>query len=439
MNKHLFLSCSFLALTLQPFGTNAHAADAFSITLTKTGSGDILQIGGKTLPDLARDAVRSKGLFADFDGLDFSGSLDYLGVRGAITIEMVANSATVEIPSIGFSRVFTGTSHEAAYDKMEDFFTKESSEIYGKFLRQMARRSIIALTDGNPMASTARTANSIFFSEGFTHFSDIFVPEIYVPTHGGATASQAEAGTPADAIPVELAPHKRFGGIALDFSGGSFKAGDFKGNYAEFAIPMRFRIARPVDLSLAVRSNYLEVEGAQAVGIGFSAALPIHIFSANAQNFCNWTLAPFSTTSATASWDLGSGGLIWATGAINTLDFRINKHFAVSLINQISYHKSVELSVNYDSDEYKLDPGVSQWISKNGLRLAASLGESFQAEAYAVETFFLKETAVKDYTTLGLAFNWQVARSFGMRLGGNYDFASDYSSFGANFRLQFKF
>ena len=430
---------SLLALALQSFAVDAHAKDAFSITLTKTVSGEIFQAGGSTLPEIARDAIRSRGQFQSFANADFDGSLSYLGVANAITISMEPTSAVIEIPSIGFSRVFTGPDHESIYDEMEDFFFKEGSEIYGKFLRQMARYSVIALTDGNPMSDTARTASSVFFSEGFTHFSDIFVPEIYVPTHGGAIASQPGAGSAVDAIPVELAPHRRFGGIALNFAGGSYKSGGFKGTYSEFSVPMRFRIAGPVDLALAVRANYHEVEGAQAFGGSFTAALPIHIFAMDARRFCNWTLTPFSSSSATGSWDLGSGGLIWMAGAVNTLDFRINKYFAVSLINQISHHKSVKVSASYDSKQYTLDPDVSQWLSKNGLRIVTSLGESFQMEAYAIETFFLKDAAIKDYTTLGLSINWQVSRGFGMRLGGNYDFAPDYSAFGANFRIQFHF
>ncbi len=390
----LALACS-LAIMM---ASTAQARKLFEVTVT--GGAPTVTAENSSFPDLLQDVIKGQGKFASFSMVDYNGLMTYLGVPNAIQVNMTGNTATIDLPSIGFSRTFTGSSRDDVYDQVEDYFLKHGSDIYGRFLKEMAKRSAVALTDGNPGATTARMAAGTFFTDGFTP-SDELMDMI-------------------DGITTD-----RFSGLGIGFNGGEFEAGDFTGYYADFALPWRKRLAGHVDLNTSLNFNYLDVEGSQVFGIGATIGVPVRVLIMDREHRWNWRLTPVAGISARGSEDMASGGLIWMAGGLSTVDFRVNSRLILSIVNQVSYHKSMNLKL---PDDYEFDPHVDQVILKNGLRAVTRFGKRIIADAFAIETNFLNDAAVDSFTTIGGSLKWQATQKYHLTLGANYDWGDDYKS-----------
>src|SRR3954471_3460155 len=99
---------SFLcALLITLTAMNVHAADPFS--LTASGSSSTITANGNNLVDLAGNLIDSKDQFATLNNQNVSGALRYGGLNNAVLFSRNAagTSATLTIPSTGFSRTFT--------------------------------------------------------------------------------------------------------------------------------------------------------------------------------------------------------------------------------------------------------------------------------------------------------------------------------------------
>src|SRR5512133_2147875 len=99
-----------------------------------------LTASGSSLPDLVSNLITTKSEFASFDGAAFRASLDYAGVRNAIRFQQNASGAS------------------DVRDKIRDFLLKDGTTQYARLLRTVNERSLLGVTDGNPLAATATLA-----------------------------------------------------------------------------------------------------------------------------------------------------------------------------------------------------------------------------------------------------------------------------------------
>src|SRR5580700_6782820 len=101
---------AFLAFVLA--GGVAANGDPFSLTASTTsGTPAAVSASGNNLPDLAENLVETKGQFATLAGQSFGADLRYGGLNNAFVYSQNAagTSSTLSIPSIGFTKTFTGT------------------------------------------------------------------------------------------------------------------------------------------------------------------------------------------------------------------------------------------------------------------------------------------------------------------------------------------
>jgi len=116
----------------------ALAQSPFTITgQTTTGTPTQATVSGSSVVDLVDHLIESQQDFSSFQNQAFNASLNYGAVPNAIQFQRNAagTSATVTIPSTGFTRTFTGTSEADVRKKIEDFLVKEGAHEYAKFLK----------------------------------------------------------------------------------------------------------------------------------------------------------------------------------------------------------------------------------------------------------------------------------------------------------------
>ncbi|MBL9210539.1 MAG: hypothetical protein JNL92_08710 [Opitutaceae bacterium] len=405
MKISLIRSLAALALS----AVNAAAVEPFVVTATTTDNLPpvTLSSASPNFFDFISSIVNTRGAFQTLTNRSYNGTMTFLGVRDAIQVSANAPGTAVNIAlaPIGFNRTFTGPSKDAVDDQIERFFKTEGAGTIADFLKAVAERSPIAVTDGNPNAATAVEAATSFFGQGFTTLDEL----------GAGLDAAAGAAQP------------RFGGISLGLNTGKFEAGAFEGTLFEFSGTLLNVGGDTVRLVVPVHANYLELDGGSKVGgAGFSLTLPVRFQKMGKDNPINWRVTPLFGLSVRGSADLASLSPLWTAGVVNTIDYRLAPKWVVSLVNQLTVHKS--FSVSYDDLEF--DPEVDQQILKNGIRVTTPLARRVIADGFVIDTRFLKDAAVEQFWTIGGSLAFRVAQRWNLVLGVNYDTGDDFKAFG---------
>ncbi len=400
------------AALLASLFTSSVAVQAGEIfTISAIGAGTVT-VGANSVVDLIESAVNRSGAFAALGGGAVTAGLNYAGVANAITYTSTgAGQSTITIPSTGFSRNFGTTT------QLTDFLKTDGSAEVAKFLKAMSAQSLVAISDGNPSSSTARTSGDSYQNYGMT-FAE--------------TKEEKDTNKPnTDRVGF---------GIIADV--GSFDANGIKGT--TYSLPMfaRFKLTDRVGLNLDLPLNYTEIEGAKAFGVGLGVGIPVKVIPRAKDSPWYWQLTPFGGANATGSKDLAAGGLL-ANGGLNSLLAYDFGAFAVSMGNHFSIHEGVPIGLG----GYTFDSGVSQQILKNGFKLDVPVGQRWIFDVYAVHTKFLTAAAVDQYITMGGEVGYRMLGKAGaakkgggyMKLGLYADVGDNYTSAHAQFGSGWKF
>lgn len=392
------------------------ANSPFEIKVSATGPGDIT-IGSSDFLDLVDAFIKAEDHFNAYNGYQTHANLTYLAIENAMIFDITpaGTFAQLQIPSIGLNRNFNGTSRADVENQIEDFFQSEGADLYAQFLAAVAQQSPLAVTDGNPNAATATQAEETFASEGFTPVEDLFVEDI---SRSGGT----------DTSP-------RISGFGIGLNSGKFKAAGLSGSKTDLSIPFKFGINERLSLSGSVPFHYMTLEDAKIYGAGLNLALPYRIKIMSKDNPLNWRLSPTVGISARASKELASGAALVDYGLVNTLDYRLNSRFIICLVNQITNYQSLEVSY----DGYDFDPDIQQTILKNGGRLVTKLAERWIGDFFLIDTRFLEDAAVDQFTTVGTSISYRLTRTRNLQLGFNYDKGDNFEAWSAGLSSSWKF
>ena len=391
--------------------STARAEDPFNVVVT-SGTLPALSVGYSNFPDLLNDVLNTHGGFAPYANTDFSASVMFLGIPNAVMASSnpTGTQVQLQIPGINFTQLFTGPTRSDVEQQIKDFFLKNGSGIAGNFLSYVARQSAVAVTDGNPSSSTALMANTSFLSAGFTPADEM--------TATATTATQANLS-----------------GLGIGFNSGRFTANGITGTFNDIAIPFKFALTDRVSLSGGIPIDLLTVEGAKIYGVGLNLGLPVRILIMDKENPMNWRLTPLVGISARGSQDLAGGGLIWMAGLNNSVDYRVSHKLIVCVVNQITTHHG--LDVKYSS--YEFNPHVDQLMLKNRLRFVTPFTARTTGDFFVIETNFLKEAAVKNFTTYGASISYRITPKMNLAFGVNFDIGSGYRSSSAGLSSAWKF
>ncbi|HUJ42599.1 MAG TPA: hypothetical protein VLW52_03220 [Opitutaceae bacterium] len=397
-------SSSLLALSCAVFATASAclAGSPYVIDVTTSGAGapPEIVIAESNLKHFVNDLIDAQGQYAAIAGFAYAEKTTYLGVGSAFTFtgDAPGTTVTLAVPLIGFSQTFTGPTRDDVQQQIKTFIKQNGSNVWAAFLSAIAKQSPNAVTDGNPNATTGAMANSTFQAEGFTPVDEI-LPE--------------EPGT---------SPH--LSGFGLGFDAGQFTAGGLSGQLVDFAIPVRWKLSDKVGLTLNIPFSYLTLEGAKVYGTGFNLALPIRFETMSADKPWNWRVTPLLGAAARASEDLGSGAALWQVGLSNSVDYRVNPKLIVCMVNQLTDYHSFKVTFG----GYSFDPEIKQQILKDGFRVVSPLTQRLIGSIFLLDSRFLKDAAVKQFTTIGASLALRATKKMNVQFGGNYDTGTDFKS-----------
>ncbi len=405
------------ALALSLICAVARASDPlFVVSVMTIDSGPLLSasVSFNKLQPALESAVDSEDVFSFTASRAYLEHITLFGYKNAAVFSQngpshnLGTQLTVTLAPTGFSKTFTTTAEETAGDQAIDFFKGDGKNELAAFWQALSRSQPVAVNDGNPESATALSAASFFSTQGFTSASEI-----------------------ADGISDEPTEGKpKFGGLDFGINGGHFTAGPFDGNKVDLSgTVVNFGVSDQVRVLMNASAEYLTLDGAKIYGAGSSIALPIRFLIMNKQNPWNWRVTPFGGFNVQASEDLLNGSLLWQAGVVNSVDYRVNSKLVVCIASQFSHHQSIGVSLG--GVDY--DPEVKQEIFKNGLRLVTPLTKRWLADAFVVDTDFLKDAAVKQFWTFGGSISYRVARSINVGIAANYDTGKNFKAY--NFGL----
>lgn len=404
---------ALLGGTVALTGVSARADTPFTLTATTTaGQPPItVSIGGSNLLNLVdsfiNDQTSFQSQFQQLSGRAVSANLTFLGVPNAITFSTNAANTNVSVgfTPINVAKTFVGPTSQDVQSQIDNYFQTNGVQTLTAFLAAIARSSAVAVTDGNPNATTAIDAASLFTNQAFTPATDL----------GSQLDSSGSAGASSGGSPGK----PQFN--ALGINSGTFTAGSFSGNFEEASYSHLF--FHVIDVS--GYANYLTMDGAKVYGAGTDFAVPIHLATMGPDSNYNWRLTPVAGISGRASVDLASGALLWDVGLVNTIDYRVNRQLILCLMNEFTDYQS--FSISYGG--YTFDPHVKQQIVKDGVRAVTPLTRRLVADAFVVETNFLQAAAIRQFTTIGGSLSLRAAKAWNLTLGVNYDTGPSYQSY----------
>jgi hypothetical protein len=400
----LSLALAFASLLF--VSQRAAAQSPFSITgQTTTGTPTQATVSGSSVVNLVENLIESKQDFSSFQNQAFDASLNYGAVNNAIQFQRNAagTSATITIPSTGFTRTFTGTSESDVRKKIEDFLIKEGATEYAKFLKTVNQQSLLGVTDGNPQAATALLSNSAFFRFGLQRS----------PLDAGSLARITPSGT----------------GLRLDVNAGLIDTDEGDGYYVGGTLASVSRLGDRIGISLAAPFSYRNVEGAQVYMGGLELALPVVLVKPFMGRGLVWQVTPDVVGAAAGSVDMAAGGTFFGGGVTSSISVPFGDSAALTMGNGIYFYQGYPL----DIAGYSWDTDLSQQVLKNGLKLTQNIGPVY-LDVGATYTNFLQDAALQNYWTptigIGTGFG-----SVGLRVAYQGDFGDGYRSHGGSVSL----
>lgn len=420
-------------------GTHLHAGDLFIFSLTETGNPDnTLTVGGNTIPDLASDLADQAGRFESFDGLPFSAAINYAGIEDAIRINFdPSGGATggrllIIENLLGTDETFTFDEADGDLgDKLEDFFVKDNPRTIADFLKAASQQSLVAVTDGNPLATTARSADYKFRRHGL--YSTFSMTPWHLRSAYGAVPRPADDQDETNAGNTDPTGGLRDSTLRsrwrsrIDFQAHTVDAGGFSGSSFSLDTSLEARLTNNISIVFGFPISYHEIEGADVVNLGTHLDIPLRIITPHDEEDFGftWAITPGGSVDLVGSFDYAAGGMLYSVGVNNRFTYDMPK-WSFTLSQQITAHEGTRLSYS----GYSFDPGVSQQILKLGAQTTYQFADNFFAYGAFTYSDFLQDAAVDNYVTpaggLGLRFR------NGAHLAAGYegDFASDFERHG---------
>ncbi|MHC4428553.1 MAG: hypothetical protein ACYS0D_08110, partial [Planctomycetota bacterium] len=253
----------------------ARAIDLFQILVTDPNGmiPDVL-VGGTNLPDLLNQLLNQTGAFAGFSGTAFDATVSYAGIADAITVtfDPATQEATLEFTLLGSDATTFVFSGADLYGQIEQFLQDQLSQEIQAFLNAINTLSLIAVTDGAPMSTTALSATYVYDRFGL---------------HADLTAREMRD------FEMEDTEQGMRGRIDAYFDRITTSQGD--GFTAAVAPSLQYVFDERVSLGLLFPIAYTEIEGSRIVNLHANMALPINVLLPRDESPLGLRVTPFGT------------------------------------------------------------------------------------------------------------------------------------------------
>lgn len=392
----------------------SRAGDPFTVSVqTTSGTPMSNSVSGATLPDLISNVVNAQNEFSGYSNRDISASVKYGGLNNAIEVSKNAagTSATLTIPSIGFTKTFTGTSSSDLKDQIINYGKKNGANIYGDFVRSINTNTDLGVTDGNPLATTAMLSNQAFYQFGLQ-------PAPIMPGQG--------VPNPLDQVATA--------NVRFDLNVGYSHTDDSSGYFAQFALSLGFKFGDRVGLVFSTPFMYRSVDGADVFHIGEEISLPILLIEPQGDKSFSWLVTPEVMGAVAGSYDLATGGTFIGGGATSSLSYAFGG-FVFTLADQLEYFHGFPFSFS----DYKFETNLDQAVLKNGVKVTKFFGDALFVDAGITYTQFLQHADIGEYWSPSLSIGMRLGPYSGIRLGYLGDFGKGYTVHSGTVELYFNY
>ena len=406
----------------------APAQELFSITATGNGVNTVTATGSNVL-DLTESAIETFDAFSSLDGQNVVATLNYAGVPNTarFTINASETNATLEFPNIGFSRTFTGSDADDLADQIEDFIEDDGADVYAQVLEDLNQRSVAAVLDGNPFATTALLARHTFDLYGVgtpgPAWANPYRFEYQrAPRQPGAEPYRdgyvAQWDDPYDDYGYdEPDDGPNFGWYTINPRFSSIEAGPFDGTSGGVDLAGGFNFNPHFGIAGGVTLQYVDYEDTEVFHSSGHFALPINLIPRNRAHPVSWQVTPFFTTGVGGSIDAAAGGAYIGGGGATNLRVQLGDLASLTLGGQIIYFDGQD--IEYDDYEFQTDLGQTL-VSAGALLTFLLDGTDGHAYLAGGATYFeyLDDAAVQRWITPEIGLGWRFNDNF--RIQGSY-------------------
>jgi len=459
----------------------ARADDLFRVAVDPTDPAVMpLVVGGSSVPDLVEDLLDTQGDFARFDGIDFAASLRYAGVDDALnfTLSGDGNTATLQfLGREGDPLVFTSDATGDVEDKVVDFLESEGSETVADFLREINQRSLVAVTDGNPQATTAQMAaykyNRFGKHQDLTRLERrIMQGEVISPASPGAFRVRGQDGQAqeeqmqsvggvtgfnqdgageqgvqtGDRMEGEVAPVGAAGmqwfapgsdrglRVRFDAQAGIADADGLESTFVNLSGSFEYRVNRYWGVAASFPISYYDVEGADVFTAAAHLDVPIRLIQQDDGKGFTFQIAPGALIAGSGSYEMVSGGLFWGVGATALASYEVSD-WLLSAAATYTHFDSISLELS----EFEFDPALTQDFVRIGGKATYFIGDNAYVFGGASYSDFLDDAAVDNYWSPTAGVGVRIGGGFNLRLAYEGDFGDDYEAHKAQLGLQLPF
>jgi hypothetical protein len=330
------------------------------------------------------DQLTNKGFKQAFVGYDSSWKIEattvYQGVSAIVTLANNSNKLLLDMPGIGVTKTFDGTSRSQSTKALEAYLRNDTDGVYTKILEYQVANTPNSQVAGNPTSLQGQLVTSTFNNAATVGGS------------GSANASPHSVGSP----------------VVFGLGGGNYtqKSGINPAlNVSVFNVPVSkaFEVdsADPrKKLLVNGQFNYITVNQSASFqgSLGLGYLHPVND---------NWSLIPTVSYGAIGSEDLATLGQIFSTSVASNYKFNMAGDVSTSLVNMFGYFKTLPLSIQGVAST---NPNINNYVFKNGIFPSKVLpfkvfDHGVKATAILTDTEFLgSKVFVRQYNEVGVEF-----------------------------------
>ena len=370
----------------------ADAPFVYTVTTT-TGTPETVRVRSDNLIHATDEVILGFGRAAPLADRDVSATLNYAGVRHAVTLDLSADRTSGSL-RYNLTRGPTDTFSAAgapAYvsparvidDQVYSDLTDPHNRVYENLQQQLNRQSYIMPLDGNPSAATAFLADQTFRKYALVRDGE---PTGYPDPRRTVVDGYGRAITDGGQFYQPV--------FWFDTLGMSEQTNGFDGYDLRFSFNAAGRFTRELGWSLSVPVQYRNINGAESDTTGVEFGLPVDIIRPQRRQPFGWTVTPFGEFAFSDSRDLGSSQFLFDAGVASRFTFsfgRQNREWTVAVGRPVHRLRRSRGRPWRDDDGGFDDDGgygdddafrghLAQQLVKNGVQLVRSFDYGLSAD-----------------------------------------------------------
>lgn len=364
-NRLLLLICVSLFAWMQ-----FAQADVFSVDTNVSG---IQTSASFSSVDNTFNSLNTAGLSAinpAYTGVEAASvSINYRG------LPMIASYATYgstllsfNVPALGISQTFNGTTRDASEDLLADYFKNNVDNILGRLSKELAKNSPIDPIAGNPNSLMSQLVMQDF-NNSFSSF----------------------------ATNIKGTGEKSSNLIGIGFGMGQYRQGGITSR--SYTVPISYTFRNDLDprrqIALNMPITLVDTEGSKSyyIGLGGSYRLPVND---------EWALTPAVNLALAGSADLGTLAAVASLSLTSSYLIQLPK-FDLAIGNMVGQYTAVKVATG----NYSYDPGISNTVLRNGVMLSHPIavgGQKMSLEYSLVDTLFFGDALyVEHFDEIGIS------------------------------------